>query len=466
MHSLRTKLAFSHVLPTILLLPILSLYFLFRIEDLYIHDLLRQLVYQAELIREDIEQETQPVTDITAAQHFLSTLVPPTGSHAVLIDLNGAMLASTRPEDSSRVGKRHDHPSVDQALAGQTVSGVGPGLAAEVAYVAIPWRRSNQVDGVLRLSFEVNDVRAQFDQLQWLIISGSIFAAVVALGTAFGLATTITRPLIRLTDRAREIAAGNYSSRVDTRGRDEVGLLGQSFNRMAERLEEAQQTRERQFAAIAHELARPLSGVRAGVETLREEEELDPAFRHSLLTGMEEELARLERLIITLQGLHRRALQPMQLNCTRVDLGRLVRATVENMQTVATRNGIHLSVEVPGDLLHIQADEDRLIQVMTNLIDNALKFTPRSGRVQVQVSEEARGLRVSVSDTGVGVAADELNNLFQQFYRGNESRPVEKRGMGLGLAICREIINAHGGKIWVESAWGQGARFAFLLPKQ
>ena len=120
----------------------------------------------------------------------------------------------------ARIGQRYDHPAIAQALGGETVQGLGPGFDAEVAYVVLAWRQNNQTVGVLRLAYEVGDVRAQFDQLQWLIMSGSAITVALALGLALGLATTITRPLRQLSDRAQEIAAGNYSARVSTDRRE------------------------------------------------------------------------------------------------------------------------------------------------------------------------------------------------------------------------------------------------------
>ena len=463
--TLRTKLVLSHVIPTIVLLPILSLFLLFTLEEFYIHNLLRQLVNQAQLLRDDIENEAEPIAGADAAQGFLNPIARLTDAHVILMDRNATILATTRQADAARIGQHYDHPTIEEALGGETVQGLGRGFDAEVAYVVLAWRQNNQTAGVLRLAYEVGDVRAQFDQLQWLIMSGSAITVALALGLALGLATTITRPLRQLSDRAQEIAAGNYSARVSTDRRDEVGLLALSFNQMATRLEEAQQSRERQLAAIAHELARPMAGMRAAVETLRDGTVEDREVRDTLLADTEEELARLERLIGTLQSLHKRGLQPMQLHRSEIAIDRLVRASVANFEPVAARTGIALSVEILGDLPKIPADEDRLIQVLTNLLDNAFKFTPRGGKVAVQASEEQDCIRITVTDTGVGIAPEELPNIFQQFYRGDETRPPEKRGMGLGLAICREIIAAHQGKIWVESESGQGARFAFLLPK-
>lgn len=466
MRSLRAKLAWSHIIPTILLLPILSLYLLFTLEDFYIQGLLRQLVFQAQLLREDIQYEAMPISDNGMAQRFLDAIRTSTDSNVILLDRNGVVMASNRIEDAARVGQKYDHFSVAQALAGETVRGVGPGLSSEVAFVALPWRQNGEIGGVLRLSYEVDDVRAQFDQFQWLVISGSAFTVVAALTVALALATTITRPLRQLTDRAREIAAGNYATRVETHSRDEVGVLALSFNQMAARLEEAEQARERQLAAIVHELARPIAGMRAAVETLRAGADQDIEIRDALLAGTEEELARLDRLIGTLQGLHKRAVQPMQLNCTLVSIDRLIRASVATFEPVAARMGVTLCAEAAPDLPSIRADEDRLIQVLTNLLDNALKFTPTGGKILVGACQDEENIRITVADSGVGIAPDELPNIFQQFYRGDESRPPEKRGMGLGLAICREIITAHKGKIWVESEPGRGTRFIFHLPKE
>ncbi len=462
--SLRAKLALSHVIPAVLLLPILSLYLLFTLEDFYIHGLIRQLRYQAELMREDIEHEAVPVTDIPSARIFLATIAPSTDSHLIILNRDSVLLGSSRADDDARIGTVYTHPSITAALGGEIAEGVGPGLASEIAYVALPWRDDGHIDGVLRLSYEVDDVRAQFDQLQWLVISGSVVAVVLAFGIAAGLATTITRPLLQLRDRAREIAAGNYHVRAETHSHDEVGLLATSFNQMATRLEEAEQARERQLAAIAHELARPITGMRAAVETLRDGADADPAIRDTLLAGVEEELARLERLTGTLQSLHRRALQSMQLTLADVSIERAIRATAAYFEPVAAQNGIAFCVDIPPDLPHVRADEDRLIQVLTNLLDNAFKFTPSGGSVRVSASQGPYRISVTVADTGVGISPDEMANIFQQFYRGEDSRPLEKRGMGLGLAISREIIKAHGGEIWAESGPGPGTRFIFCLP--
>jgi len=466
MQGLRSKFVLSHIIPTLLLLPLLSVYLLYTLEDFYTASLLHQLVNQSRLLRDEVERDPELIENTQVAQKLLSTIAALTDSRVVVLNREGIILASSREEDDVRIGSRHEHPSVAQALRGEMATGVGPGFTADVAYVVLPLWQNGQITGALRLSYEVTDVHTQFDELRWLVLGGFALTVILSLALALGLATTITRPLRQLNEGAHRIASGNYRARVVVRGRDEVSELARSFNRMAERLQEAEQARERQLAAIVHELARPLAGIRAAVETLRDGADTDREMRDTLLAGAEEELARLERLIGTLSNLHQRALRPIQLNRTEIGLERVIRACVANFEPMAARQKITLTAEIPNNLPRLRADEDRLIQVLTNLLDNAFKFTPRGGSITIRVSEDDQNVYIAVMDTGMGISPEELPHIFQQFYSGDKSRPPEKRGMGLGLTICREIIMAHQGQIRVESQPGTGARFTFSLPKK
>jgi signal transduction histidine kinase len=465
MQSLRAKFAASHILPILLLLPILSLYLFYALEGFFAQTLLKQLTYQARLLANQAEQHPELSVDRQAAQSFLDGTAHLTDARVVLLSKDGTILGSTRAEDAGRIGTPYMDPAVAKALSGESAQGVGPGFTTEVAYVVLPLKYDGVTAGALRLSYETNDLRSEFGRLRWLVLVGVALTAILGLGIGLGFATTITRPLRQLNDSVQRITSGNYQARVAVRGQDEVATLARNFNQMAARLEEAEQAQERQLAAIAHELARPLAGMRAAVETLHDGADADAEIRDALFSGLEEELARLERLIATLQGLHKRVLHPMELSRTEISLGRVIRACVANYEPVATQMGIALSAHVPAHLPPIRADEDRIIQVLTNLLDNAFKFTARSGSVVVQAGEDDQAVWVAVSDTGVGIAPDELPHLFQQFYRGRESRPPEKSGMGLGLTICREIVAAHGGQIRAESELGRGACFTFTLPK-
>ncbi len=465
-HSLRVKFALSNILPIILLAPLLSLYLIYSLESFFTQKLLHQLSLQASLLFDQAQEERTLVDDPAAAQRFMASLRAKTDARVLLFSKASVILASTREEDASRIGTVYSAPALAQALKGERVEGVGPGFTNEVIYVITPVQRDGITVGALRLSYEVNDIRQQFGQVRNLILSGVALAAFLGLGLAIGLALTITRPLRQLSERIQEIADGNYEARADIIRQDEVGMLAQNVNRMAVRLEETRQARRQQLAAVLHELARPLTGMRAAVETLTDGAAEDPEMRGALLAGINEEVERLDRLISTLQDVQRRGLKPLQVNRNPIAPGRIIHASITNFEPISSQLGVKLSAKLPDHLPLILADEDRLIQVLTNLLDNALKFTPRGGKIEVKVEDQQDVISVSVIDSGVGIASHELPYIFQQFYRGDEARTPEKRGVGLGLTICREIVEAHGGQIWAESTPGQGARFTFTLPKE
>jgi len=464
MQSLRTKLILTHILPILLLTTLLSLYLLYSLEDWVTEKLQQRLLLQAEGLLLDVEQQPLLFLDSHAAEPFLTKMAPRIDAHLLLLSPSGQILGSTRVEYADQIGARYRGPGIEEALQAIPTQGMGRGLITDVIYVMLPVQVNDSFLGILRLSYEVDDQHAQFAQLRWQGVGGVSVIGLLGLGLGLALAVTITQPLHHLMQRIQAIAAGQYQARLLIQRQDEIGTLAHHFNQMAERLEEAEVARQRQLAAIVHELTRPLAGMRAAVETLIDEPPVQNEVQTALLSGVGEELERLERLTRMLRRLDTRALQPLQLTYAKLSIKRTIHGSVANFEPMAARLGIRLTMSLPPHLPPLCADEDRLIQVLTNLLDNALKFTPRGGKVTVAAGEEANRLWVRISDSGVGISADELPHIFQQFYRGAESRPPEKRGMGLGLTICHEIVMAHGGQIDVTSILGQGTQITIRLP--
>lgn len=463
MHRLRNKFALSHVLPILVLMPLLSLYLLYSLENFFTQNLLQQLNYQARLLNDRLERDPQILARPETAEAFLNDVASFTDARVLLLKTDGTILASTREEDDVRVGTRLEYPYLTQALTGERTQGIGQGLVTEVAYVVLPVHGGETVAGLLRVSYSLSDLRAQITQLQLLVLGGITLTVLLGLALALGLATTITRPLHALTASAQRIAHGDYFVRAPVKGRDEVSSLAMSFNQMAARLEELEQTRQRQLAAIIHEIARPLTGMRAAVETLIEDDITERDDRNGLMEGVLDEVARMQRLVEALQVIQKHTLRPMTLSREVISLDRAIRATAGNYEARAARAQLQFKVEVPRDLPVVDADQDRIIQVLTNLLDNAFKFTPAGGSVTLTAGETSNAVWVSVSDTGIGIASTEQPNLFQEFFQGGTTHPSEKEGMGLGLMLCREIISAHGGTLSVKSELGQGAQFTFTL---
>jgi two-component system, OmpR family, sensor histidine kinase BaeS len=463
MRSLRSQLALSHILPILLLVPIMSLLLLRTLEDFNSRSLLRQLDYQARVLHGWLERDRGLTATEDHADQFVAQLAGLTQARIVILSSDAVILASTEPEDAARVGTRYSDAGVEQALNGAVARGIGPGITAEVAYVVMPLRLGDASTGALRLSYEVADSRAHFERLRGLILAGAGMTILVGLALGAGLSATITRPLSALFRSVSAVSIGDYQVRVPTEGPTEITTLAESFNHMNERLEEAERTRSQQLSAVIHELARPVTGIRAALETLQDGADQDPGFRKSLLDGSVEEIGRLERLIDTLRGLRNRKLEPLSISRGDVELNVIIEGCLGSFLSRAAQNDVSLRAQL-GEAMRVYGDSDRLIQVLSNLIDNALKFAPRGGTVTVSARRSQQMVWVEVADTGPGIPKADLPHIFQQFYRGETSADADQRGMGLGLPICKEIISAHGGQIWAANRAGGGAVVTFTLP--
>jgi len=298
------------------------------------------------------------------------------------------------------------------------------------------------------------------DVRQSLWISGGLAAAgALALGVI--LSRQITRPVRRLAAATGDIARGKLDARVESPGDDELGQLGQSFNSMAATLQRQEEERRSMLADIAHELRTPLSVLRGNLEAMLDGL-LEP--RREQLSVLHEQSVALARLIDDLRTLSLAAEGHLELHRQPTDVAELARRVVAEMEAGAGERQVALSVEAPKKLPRPALDSDRIGQVLRNLIDNALRYTPAGGRVSVAVSPQARGVAVTVADTGAGIAPEDLPHVFDRFYRADGSRTRTTGGSGLGLAIVKQLVEAHGGEVRAESEPGRGSVFSFALP--
>jgi two-component system OmpR family sensor kinase len=278
-------------------------------------------------------------------------------------------------------------------------------------------------------------------------------AGLIALALGAGLFFHLTAPIRQLTAAAHAIAAGDLSRRVAVRSADELGELAVAFNAMAANLAAAEAQRRQMVADIAHELRTPLSVLQANLEAMQDG--ILPADDEQL-ASLHEETLLLSRLVADLRLLSLAEAGQLKLDLAETDLGELVCRAAERLRPAAEARGIELVVEVVPDPPRIQADAGRLAQVIGNLVDNALRYTPAGGRIVLAAgwsdgSGLARRPMISVTDTGQGIAAEDLPHIFDRFYRGDKSRARASGGSGLGLAIVKQLVEAHGGRVWAES---------------
>jgi signal transduction histidine kinase len=240
-----------------------------------------------------------------------------------------------------------------------------------------------------------------------------------------------------------------------------VGQLAQAFNRMSAELEQLEQLRRDLVANVSHELKTPISALRAHLENLHDGvERPDPETLQVMLAQSE----RLGRLVDQLLELSRLESGDLPLRREQVPLGPLVSEVLSEIEVARAGSGVALGREVPADLPAVFADRERIHQVLFNLLDNAVRFTPAGGRVTVSADRHNGSVDVHVVDTGQGIAPEHLPRLFERFYRADSARSLREGGTGIGLAIARSVVEAHGGRIWAESEPGKGSVFTFELP--
>jgi signal transduction histidine kinase len=290
---------------------------------------------------------------------------------------------------------------------------------------------------------------------------GSLLAIAIAILLAFVLSRRILAPVKALTGAARQFGKGDFSRRVDSGDKGELGELARSFNSMADDLERTERLRRNMVADVAHELRTPLSNLSGYLEAIRDDV-VQPD--DATIRSLSEETSTLIRLVNDLQELSLADAGELKLILQEDDISRLVRETVTALQTKAAAKGLTISADLPTALPAVYIDSHRIRQVLNNLLENALEHTGREGRITVTTRQKENRIYISVADTGEGIPPEDLPMIFERFYRVDKSRTRATGGSGLGLTIAKRLVEAHGGTIEVYSNLGQGSTFTFSLP--
>ncbi len=349
-----------------------------------------------------------------------------------------------------------------------------------------PSYKAGMIRGGLSVFLPIGHLRAVLKKryTQLLVAASTIIALTVL--TLYGLVNRLVlRPVRELETAAAEIGKGNLTYRVDIRTGDEFETLGRAFNAMAENLSRShlqlqeeveratmelrQAYKELQtldklksdfLSNMSHELRTPLTAIRGGVDYLKRTV-TDEGLRHYLKI-IDKNLSRLTYLVTELFDFTRIEAGKMEWHFSEEDIGTLIEDVVEMTRPLAEGKGITLTYHRPGEV-YVKMDLERIEQVLVNLLDNAIKFSPSGTEVRLGVQETDGGVVVSVADQGKGIPKDKLGDIFKKFYTYSTDG---KTGTGLGLAICKGIVEAHGGRIWAESEPGRGSTFYFYLPRE
>jgi signal transduction histidine kinase len=335
-----------------------------------------------------------------------------------------------------------------------------PGADREYLAVSSPLRlaRDEPYFGTLVVAKPKAELRERWYTLIERLALAGIVGILVAGALAWYLSRRITKPVEALANAANEIAEGRYDVEVpQLRSGDEIGHLSESFGEMAVRLREAEELERNFLMTVSHELRTPLTAIRGHVEALREGVAQDEESRRESLGVIAAEAARLERLVGDVLDLAKLDRRRFTLRHEEVDMGRLLERAYTNFAEEARRRGIDYR-QVIGARPVIVADGDRVLQIISNLLSNAFRWTPDGGSVELALDQEDGTISVAVEDSGPGIPEDEVDRIFRPFWSRDGG------GTGLGLAIARELAAAHGGQILLETEPGRGTRFQLLLP--
>ena len=299
------------------------------------------------------------------------------------------------------------------------------------------------------------------EQTNRILLYGALIGAVIALLLGIFLSRTLTRPIRELTQATHAVSEGDLSQQVPVRSSDELGELAQAFNKMSSELSRSVNSRKQMTADIAHELRTPLSLILGHAEAVHDG--VLPPTRENFEI-IREEATRLEHLVNDLRILSLADAGELSIIPQTIEPQRLLQEVAAIYQYQTQRKNITLDLDVASPLSNIEVDPGRMTQVLTNILDNALRHTPEGGRIIISAKEVNNQVELAIQDSGPGLKAEDLERIFDRFYRTDSSRQRDG-GSGLGLAIARSIVQAHGGQLSAESEAGNGLKVTVRLPK-
>ncbi len=399
------------------------------------------------------------------------------GSRVLVLDRYGVVQVDS---ESSLNGCRFENSQALSVLQGQQNdygfydSGESPGLFSTIPFAryssfgttglyASAISAEGALMGVLVYISNTKEIYESLREVQVRTLLWLVLVAAAAMILSMFVVRMITVPIRELNEGIAKMTAGDLSARVRVKGRSEFAQLATAFNSMSERIERLDKSRNQFVSNASHELKTPLSTMKILIETLMYQEPLDPGMTKEFLGDCNAEIDRLNHIVSDLLTLVSMDSGASQLNRQEMRLRELVVEQTRRLSPLARENGIELEC-VAKDPVEVYADGIKLAQVIYNVIDNAIKYTPRGGSVRVELSRQGRTACVRIADTGIGIPAEDLPHIFERFYRVDKARSRATGGTGLGLSICKQIMQLHEGDITVKSTEGQGTTFTIEMP--
>lgn len=474
LRSLQARLTLSYVVIIVVCLALVSLAALLMLRGYQRNVIFTRLGDRAVLATASVSQQLRRGASPQEAVDRLAEQMnrgdgPPISVH--LLDTAGRAVAGSGEKlDGLEFGQLASRPQPPSAppVRGEQRLEDGKRLLYVAEFVRVPTGEEQQIaPHLLVLGQPYRPIRSAVGSLFPRMLWAGAIALALSIVLAALIAYSIARPLERIARAAEEVAAGNYDQQLSITAPTEIARLVTSFNSMTRRVQATLQSQQDLVANVSHELKTPLTSIQGFSQALLDGTADDPDARARAAAVIHEEAGRMRRLVDELLDLARLEGGQVALAREPVDVADLMRTCADRFTPQARQVGCTLEVEVPSSMPPVLGDAERLEQVFGNLVDNALKHmcaVTDDGRVVLRAEVQDQQVLCSVTDNGPGIAADDLHRVFERFYQVDKSRVRRGSGVGLGLAIAQEIIEAHGGRIRAESVEGLGTRLTVELP--
>jgi signal transduction histidine kinase len=466
--SIFLRLLISYVLTVLLGLCVVGFSMSYVTTDYIMDSKKEDMVRKAKKVNAAIQEYNQIDTNVLNLLTFLDQSFD---SRIWVFNTEGQIVA-TSAKDEVSIGK-----SVDQSVAKKVKNGETSEMNIKfddvlepMLSVVVPWGKDDQVYGGIILHSPVSGINYTVSNIRETILWVTLIGIVMSSAVAFYMSWSISRPLRQIDRAAAKIGLGDYSARIHTHFKDEIGELATTLNQMAEKLEQADHEKRRLeqiridfLANSSHELRTPLTAMQGFLEALMDgliEDEGRPKYYEIIY----KETIHMNRLVDDIMDLTRLENREIALSCHPVEAASLIQKVQFKFEQEAEENGTRIETRIWEPLPQVHADPDRLEQILNNLVKNAVKFT-ENGLITIAAGEDGDFVRLAVSDTGIGITKTDQEMIWERLFKVERGRTKNQKGTGLGLAIVKQLVELHSGKIGVTSEVGSGTTFTVWIPK-
>lgn len=462
--SLFSKLMSTYFIVLIISFCLVAVFLSVWFNRYYYNQRVNALVNEGKILNTVIGEYINGTVDEERFKFELSVVDRFLGARIWLVDRYGFIFGYSGDEKDQVLGKQLTNVEIDEVRKGNTV--VKKGTFAErftspVLTVGVPIVINNQTQGGVFFHTSLSEIKNTLDRVYLIIWMSAFFAIIISAFIIYYFSNRILiRPLGKINQTAKSIASGDFDKRVNLVSDDEIGDLAVSFNYMADSLQNLEKMRRDFISNVSHELRSPMTSVNGFIGGMLDGTIPEEKWQY-YLDIVNGEIKRLIRLINDLLDLGRLESGEFSLHIEIFDVNELIRGRVIKFEERIEKKAIQMDIVLSGNKLKVKGDKDRIDQVITNLLDNSIKFVPQEGIIKIKTEVKQDRVMVSVYNNGPGIPKEDINYIWDRFHKVDKAR-VKGGGTGLGLSIARQIVNQHNQNIWVESG-DEGTKFTFTL---